>query len=138
MRLGIAGLKAIDYKLQSNDFGSSARNRSLVTSIVVDAPVFDACLQDEKRGNELRFNSKSGDYVFCSGGGFKLSGTGSLSKNTNSVTLREGPSELDRRLVVEFDAALKKGTAVVRFLLDGTKLTIRDKNTTDNSCSCSP
>jgi hypothetical protein len=42
----------------------------------------------------------------------------------------------DRRVVAQIDTCAKRGTATAQFLSSGTTLTITDRNTANNTCTC--
>ena len=97
---------------------------------------FDICLQDDSTRNTLRFNSTTGDYQFtkCGVGGFTRTGTGTVSIVGSSISLQQNGTDV--RLLARIDNGAHKGSATLRILASGTILTITDRNTTNNSCSC--
>lgn len=99
-----------------------------------DGVSFDICLQDD--GNEalFQFNSMSGDYQFTNCIGVTIGGTGVISRRGSTITLQQnGP---DRRVLVQIDGGVNKGTASVQLLSQRTTFTITDRNTLNNTCSC--
>lgn len=95
---------------------------------------FDICLQDDSSGAFFQFNSTTGDYQFTSCGGVMLGGIGVISRRGSTITLQQnGP---DRRVLARSDGAQNKGTVSVQVFSQGTTLTITDRNTINNTCSC--
>jgi hypothetical protein len=96
---------------------------------------FDVCLQDDSSKDFMLINSSTGDYVYqkCGAGGFTLAGRGIVRVRGGTVTLEHyGP---DRKVVARIDNIVKKGTAGV--VVASGPFTITDRNTVDNTCSCS-
>jgi hypothetical protein len=97
---------------------------------------FDVCLQDERSGDLLRFNSRTGDYLFarCGAGGFTLSGRGSISRAGCSLRLS------DPRVFVTLNdcnfGPVSSGNAIVRSNVFGPTFLISDSNLNDNDCVC--
>jgi hypothetical protein len=102
---------------------------------ISDIPPFDACLQDESNGNRLQFNSTTGNYQFTTCGGVTIGGTGTLTKRGCLVTLQvNGP---DRRVLARIDTCMGSGIASIQVFSQGTTFTIMDRNTANDTCSCS-
>ncbi len=100
-------------------------------SLSIQSATYNKLLQDDSSGDQFRFNSTTGEYLFsrCSNG-YSLSGTGSLivKGSTYSLTHNSG----DRRVLAKLDDALHKGTASVQVFALGTTFTITDSNTTND------
>jgi hypothetical protein len=93
---------------------------------------FDVCMQDDRSGDSLQFDSCTGDYQFSKGGAgaFVLTGRGVTSLQGNVITLR-GDKNVFAIANVNPSATLRSGTALVRA---GRLFVINDRDTTDNSC----
>jgi DNA-binding beta-propeller fold protein YncE len=97
---------------------------------------FDACLQDERSGDVLRFNSLTGEYAFarCGANGFVLTGRAAVTRQGCALRLA------DPRLnaVIEDCAynAVRGGVAAIRTNIFGSAFTLNDRNLDDNSCLC--
>lgn len=107
---------------------SSGESRSFT---VQSGTTYDKLLQDNSSGDQFRFNSTTGEYVFtrCSNG-YSLSGTGNLTVHGSTYTLTHYPA--DRRVTVHLDDAVHTGTASVQVFALGTTYTITDSNTTND------
>jgi hypothetical protein len=94
---------------------------------------FDICLQDDRSGSTLQFDSCTGDYQFtkCGAGAFVLTGRGTTSLLGNVLTLRG--DNVFALLNTNQGASLRSGTAVIRA---GRIFTVNDRNTADNTCGC--
>ena len=97
---------------------------------------FDVCLQDDRTGDSLQFDSCTGDYQFirCGAGGFTLIGRGVTSRSGNFLTLRDSKvfAVLDMGPVAPRNA----GSAVIRLSIIGPFFLINDSGTANNTCSC--
>jgi hypothetical protein len=97
---------------------------------------FDVCLQDDRSGDVLQFNSCTGDYQFtrCGVGGFTLIGKGRISRLDNVLNL----SDLRVTAAVESRpfGSRNSGSAVIRPLGFGPSFTIDDSGVANNTCSC--
>ncbi len=97
---------------------------------------FDVCLQDDKTGDSLQFDSCTGDYQFtrCGAGAFTLIGRGDTRRVGSILTLT------DAKVVATLDASpftqRSSGSAVVKPALFGPVFLINDRDTTNNTCSC--
>jgi hypothetical protein len=94
---------------------------------------FDVCLQDDRTGNSLQFDSCTGNFQFtrCGAGAFVLTGRGTTSLQGNLLTLRG--DRIFAILNVNPGSALRSGTALVK---SDRLFVINDRDTTDNTCSC--
>lgn len=98
-------------------------------------PTFDLCLQDESNGNLLRLNSATGEYAFVScRGGFTITGTGMVTIRGSTITLQHNTA--DRRVVATIDNSAHRGTASLQSFSMAMTLTISDRDTTNNLCTC--
>jgi len=98
---------------------------------------FDFCLQDDSNpGNVVFVNARTGDYLFTPSGGTSLSGQGTVTRNGCTITLTDSPP--DRRVQSTIDPCTKTGSASVQIFSSKVKVTITDRNITDNTCSCGP
>src|SRR5262249_10994742 len=73
--------------------------RGIAIGNAASATRFDFCLQDDRSGDTLQFNSCTGDYQFtrCGTGGFVAIGRGNVDRTGNFLTLR------DARIFVSLD-----------------------------------
>jgi len=94
---------------------------------------FDVCLQDDRTGDSLQFDSCTGDFQFskCGAGAFVLTGRGTTSLQGNLMTLRG--DNMYAMFNVNPGASLRSGTALVK---SGRIIVINDKDTSDNTCGC--
>ena len=98
-------------------------------------PTFDLCVQDESNGNLLRLNSATGEYVFVNcRGGVTIGGTGTVTIRGSTITLQHNTA--DRRVLATIDNGVHRGTASLQIISMGMTLTIADRNTTNNGCTC--
>ncbi len=95
--------------------------------------LFDLCIQDDSSGSILKINSTTGAYQFTNCSGFTLDGTGTLVVKGGVLALQDNRS--DRRVLARIDLGLNKATASIQIVGQQT-FTITDRNTTNNSCSC--
>jgi Concanavalin A-like lectin/glucanases superfamily/HYR domain len=95
---------------------------------------FDVCLQDDSSANRvLLFSSTTGDYMFCCGQ-FTLSGRGTVIKQGGNITLQH--SSVDRRVLGKFSTTSKSGSGSLQSPPGVTRCTIADRDTRNNTCSC--
>jgi hypothetical protein len=99
----------------------------------VESQDFDVCLTDDNNGASLRFNSTSGDYMFC-GGGKTFTGTGSVKKQDGTMSLQHSAS--DRRLSATVNTSGKNGAALMQSPVGKNVGAISDTNTANSSCKC--
>ncbi len=95
---------------------------------------YDRCLQDEQSGDLLRFNSRTGAYLFIRCGGFTIAGRGAIDREGCALRLN------DARVSVSVDdcsfSSVKGGRATVRANVLGPVFEINDENIGDNTCGC--
>jgi hypothetical protein len=140
-RINLMDIQSVEFR-----FDQQAKGALLITDIALVStahilvPVFssDACLKDDSSGAELRFNTMTGNYVFCYGEGLTMSGVGKVVTHASTVTLTQGENELDRRIVVTMDRLAKRGTASLQAPGGSLICTITDRNTANNTCTCTP
>jgi uncharacterized delta-60 repeat protein len=99
-----------------------------------EADSFNICIQDESNGSLLRINSITGDYQFMNCNGFTIGGTGVLSTRGCTITLQDTRS--DRRVLARFDTCQNIATASIQVFTLGVTLSISDRNTANNGCTC--
>jgi subtilisin-like proprotein convertase family protein len=106
-----------------------------VASNVVSLGVFDYVLRDDSSGSTLKFNSKTGDFVFCCGSTV-VSGKGSVIKKGTTASLSFVSGAI--RVQASADLSTKRGSATLKS--GATVLcSIVDRNITDNPCTqCGP
>src|SRR5262245_38041934 len=99
-------------------------------------PAFDTCLQDDRSGDFIRFNSLSGDYEFvrCGVDGLILRGRGEV-RRAGCVTFIENAQvslSINRCAI----APLNRCQAVVRKTPVGPVFVINDRNANNSNCAC--
>jgi hypothetical protein len=94
---------------------------------------FDICIQDDRSGSTLQFDSCSGNFQVtrCGPGGFIFTGKGDTTRVGNLVTLRA--DRIFALVNVNQAAQARSGLAVLKV---GRVFTISDKDTTNNTCNC--
>jgi trimeric autotransporter adhesin len=97
---------------------------------------FDICLQDDRSGDTLWFNSCTGDYQFtrCGTGGFTAIGRGDVDRIGNSLILRD--SRVFATLNARRSGPRQGGFAVYRPNSFVRPFAINDSGTADNTCNC--
>jgi hypothetical protein len=94
------------------------------------------CLQDDSNpANVVLFNAQTGEYTFCCGGQ-TFTGVGVVTSRGCSVTIQG--SSADQRVLIRFDGGTHSGSASLQSPPGTIKCTIMDRNTTNNSCACTP
>lgn len=103
-------------------------------SVTVTASL-DICLEDDSvAANELRFNSITGDYLFCCGS-MTVAGRGKVSKKGCTITLTDNST--GRRVNATVDTCQSRGSATLQSPPGSMLCTITDRDIRNNSCSCS-
>src|SRR5262249_12446670 len=97
--------------------------------------VWDVSLQDDRNGDTLLFNSRTGDYSYsrCAGGA-KSSGKGVIARIGCQITLSN--SQVSAALDRFAYSATGRGRAAIRLTPIGTLFMINDTNTADNTNAC--
>ena len=95
---------------------------------------FDICIRNDGGGALFRFNSNSGDYLFTDCTSLTLTGTGSVVRRGNLITLQHNAP--DRRVLVKVDIGANKATASIQILSQGRTITIIDRDLGNNVCDC--
>jgi hypothetical protein len=91
-------------------------------------------LQDDSNPqNVLLFHTTTGDYRLCCGGTI-FTGRGSVVLKGCLFTLQHYPT--DRRLLVNVDFSVQRGTASLQFPPGTIKCTIIDRNMADDTSTC--
>jgi hypothetical protein len=111
-----------------------------IRGIAIQTPVratrFDICLQDDRNGDTLQFNSCTGDYQFtrCGTGGFMAIGRANTDRVSNSLFLRDAKifASIDMRPI----GSRNRGFAIYRPNVFGPTFSINDSGTANNTCSC--
>ena len=111
-----------------------AGNTSEFSQCVQVAVAFDLCLQGDNDGNLLLVNTTTGEYRFNSCTGITVSGTATISIRGCSILLQHNAP--DRRLLARIDACARTGTASLQLLSQGVRLSITDRDLSNNTCSC--
>jgi hypothetical protein len=111
--------------------------------------VFNVCLQDDKTGDRLQFNSTTGDYIFCvfpsvvagDPGRVNISWYGTTTPDTGSVgwsgciiTLQHNST--DGRVTAQTDRCTQTGSATVQPASSKITFTITDRDMRNNTCTC--
>lgn len=101
---------------------------------------FDFCLQDERSGSLLRFNSVTGDYQFqnCAKG-ITLAGRGIITIQSCKITLTDSgpiPKRPDRNVQASVNFCGKSGSATIVVVSPSSRSEINDRDITDNQCAC--
>ncbi len=141
-------------EVQSNGTFTTTRTITGVQTGVWNATatvvVFDVCLQDDKTGDQLQFNSTTGDYHFCNlfpttvagdAGRINISWYGTNTPETGSVgwggcTITLQHNSTDGWVKAQMDRCSQTGSATVQPASTKTKFTITDRDTRDNTCAC--
>jgi hypothetical protein len=94
---------------------------------------YDVCIQDDRTGSTLQFDSCTGDFQVtrCGPGGFLFTGKGDTSRASNLLTLRA--DRVFALVNISPTAQASSGLAVVK---SGRVFAIRDNDTTNNTCRC--
>jgi len=111
--------------------------------------VFDVCLQDDKTGDRLQFNSTTGDYIFCAfptvvagdPGRVNIPWYGITTPDTGSVgwsgcTITQQHNSTDGRVTAQLDKCTQAGSATVQPASSKITFTITDRDTRNNTCAC--
>jgi hypothetical protein len=116
--------------------GAIARYVEREPKPAADASVdFDVCLQDDYTGDILMFNSTTGAYLICPKSGASVKGTGTVGGYKGIITLDHVKG--DRRLHAWVDTNNKKGGASIQIKKRGEMfVSIKDSDTTNNTCTC--
>ena len=93
------------------------------------------CLQDDSDPSiQLVFDISNGSYTFCCGG-TTFTGFGVVTRRGNIFSLQAyGPT---RRVTAYVDGSANRGNAALQILPGGSVCTITDRNTTNDTCTCS-
>ncbi len=94
---------------------------------------YDVCLQDDRTGDTIQFDSCTGDFQFsrCGSRGFTFTGRGQTIRLGNVLTLRA--DRIFALVNVNPNSSLRSGIAVVK---NGRTFVINDRDVTNNTCSC--
>ncbi|HKS42191.1 MAG TPA: HYR domain-containing protein [Blastocatellia bacterium] len=95
---------------------------------------FDICLQDDNNPSVvLRFNSVTGDYIFCCGGTV-YTGNGMVTIKPNQIRLEDLTATI--KLDAKVQTQANKGSATLQSLHGPALCDIKDKNLSNNTCAC--
>ena len=95
---------------------------------------YDMCVEDDtNKTDALRFNSKTGQSLVCTGGGW-YSTLATVSRGEHTIILQISAG--DRDLMANVDTAAKTGSAVFQAPRGKTLARIHDSNTGDSRCLC--
>jgi predicted RNA-binding protein with TRAM domain len=93
------------------------------------------CIQDDENIiNFIRVNLTTGEYMFTSCQNFNLNGTGIVKTKGCSVTVED--IRPDRRVQIQVDVCLRRGTAAVQSFTANKTFPITDRNIDNNPCVC--
>ena len=96
---------------------------------------FDVCLQDDSNpGLVFLGNTLTGEYRFCCNG-MTYGGVATVTQRGSTVTFQHNTA--DRRVLVKYDGSVFKGSASVQSPPGTIRCTITDRDTRNNTCSCS-
>jgi hypothetical protein len=98
------------------------------------APPFNTCIQDDSSGGILSINTTTGDYQFTDCSGLVLNGKGRVSARGDLITLQDYSG--NRRVLAKLETALGRGFASIQILSQGRVITLSDRITSNNACSC--
>ncbi len=97
-------------------------------------PAYDLCLQDDRSGDVLRINSRTGAYLFVRCGGGALAGRGLLQRDSCALRVT------DARVQVAIEdcsfGGVRGARALVRPTPLGATFVLNDANIADNACGC--
>jgi hypothetical protein len=127
-------LAAADHATIKNGTSVTLSNGRGQIIRVPSADFFDVCLQDDRTGETLRFNSATGDYSFAScSSGFTLTGRARVEREGCFVTLRDArvSATLERCVI----APRNRGSTTIRRTPFGSVFLINDSDTTNNTCT---
>ncbi|HKQ91129.1 MAG TPA: DUF4394 domain-containing protein, partial [Blastocatellia bacterium] len=118
----VGPIGGLSEPVQGIAIGSFARNTG-----------YDICIQDDRNGSTLQFDSCTGDFQVtrCGSNGFIFTGKGDTNRVGNLVTLRA--DRIFALVNVSPTAQARSGLAVVK---QGRIFTINDRDTTNNTCNC--
>jgi FG-GAP repeat/HYR domain len=95
---------------------------------------FNLCLQDDSNpGTSMLISTATGAYRFCCGGA-TFTGTGTVTSKGSTYTLTHNAS--DRRVQAQADTSTNKATASLQAPAGTNRCTITDRDTRNNTCSC--
>ena len=106
------------------------------------ANIVSLCLEDDNNGNQLQFNSSTGDYRFTDcRKAITLTGTGRVTNDPSGckVTLQDSgpiPKRPDRSVLVKVNRCTQTARASIVNFVSGSSSTINDTDMTNNSCVC--
>ena len=118
----IGPIGGLSERVQGIAVGGFARNTG-----------FDICIQDDRSGSTLQFDSCTGDFQVtrCGPGGLLFTGKGDTNRLGNLTTLRA--DRIFALVNVSPAAQARSGIAVVKV---GRVFAINDRDTTNNTCNC--
>ncbi|HYP25653.1 MAG TPA: HYR domain-containing protein [Blastocatellia bacterium] len=112
-----------------------ASNNTATCSFVVTVNSGFVCIQDDENIiNFIRVNLTTGEYMFTSCQNFNLNGTGIVKTKGCSVTVED--IRPDRRVQIQVDVCLRRGTAAVQSFTANKTFPITDRNIDNNPCVC--
>ena len=121
--------------------GRAGTNRNADFALARYTPTgFDYCIQDEARGNILRFNSVTGEYDFINCyKNITLTGRGAITANGCKIDLMDtgiNPKKPDRNVTVSVNSCTRNGSASIFVFASGYRTILGDADFTNNSCLC--
>jgi uncharacterized repeat protein (TIGR01451 family) len=101
--------------------------------------VFDVCIEDDKSGDFLLFNSFTGDYLFtrCGPDGFTMSGRGRVTRVGCSTKLEDDTRVVFAEIVRCLFGTENRGSARIKRIVIGTTFILEDSYILNNTCDCS-
>jgi 3D (Asp-Asp-Asp) domain-containing protein len=94
---------------------------------------FDFCIQDDRDGSTMQFDSCTGDFQVtrCGRGGFLFTGKGDINRSGNLLTLRA--AKIFALVNISPTSRSRSGLAVVKA---GRIFKMNDNDMSDNTCGC--
>jgi hypothetical protein len=135
--VGAATSVRLRFRFDSIDNIANSTTGWHVDDISVCGEKFNFCVQDDVRGDFIRFNSVTGAYVTqqCSTG-FTTEGVGVVTTNGSTITLQHFTTGKFNSVTV--NTATNTGSAAIRTVngLSIVAYNIKDTNILNNTCSC--
>jgi len=118
-----------------NCTAKDASNNMAMCSFTVTVDSGFICIQDDENIiNFIKVNLTTGEYMFTSCQNFNLNGTGIVKRKGCAVTVED--LRADRRVQIQVDICLRRGTAAVQSFTANKTFPITDRNIDNNPCVC--
>lgn len=137
--VGAATSVRLRFRFDSVDNIANSTTGWHVDDIQVCGQNTNFCIQDDVRGDFVKINTVTGEYLTqqCNTG-FTAGGTAKVTTNGNTITLSENGG--GRFNTITVNTVAHTGTAKIR-IVNGLKVVaydINDSNTQNNTCQCAP